>query len=297
MNIERLDGFTLWGGNNSYNPSTETLTINRPYGLYSNITVSMFAICILKTMNYDVRDIRFYLNEYENDYNFYPDLFIPKNKNEEVISAQDANFIVSNFQPTNYGLSNSFHRYDKHLLEQAIPVLYKIYKHYFDSESLIQDLSSSIINKYDIDLDNDIFIWARKSDKIHESHIPDAVNYLEKIKNISYKSILLQTDDPTVITDFGNLHLNNLVILNELPYTDNIYNGFHNHLSSISSDMFSSKYQMSKIDYLRKFLALTNIASKCKYFVCYPGNMITIVPIIKQTFNHCILFLNKENIV
>ena len=144
----------------------------------------------------------------------------------------------------------------------------------------------------------DIFIWARKTDKPNECSVPEPYSYIKAIEKYrtNDSKIFIQTDDLSVSNSFLNMNINNLIILNELPICDSNI-GFHNRLCDVSDIDFELKHSISKIDYLAKFLALTNIASKCQYFVCYPGNMITMITIIKNTFNNSILFLNKDEYI
>ena len=304
--IESLDNFSLWGGDNSFDISSETLTINRVYGLYSNITVTIYGICMLKSMGYDVKKIKFYLSEYENNHDFYNDFFITKDISGEIISTDEANAVLRDLVPTTYGLSSKNNRQPQEKdIANNIHALYKIYHYFFEHNNIIATEIDDIIKNNNISLDNTAFIWARKTDKPHENQVPYASSYMRELnKYTDFNTILLQTDDTSVVSEFMELQDSRIKYLKEIPYSnssdlvlDKYTRGFHNNLNSVSIDSFTNSYGMSKIEYLRKFLALTYIASKSQYLVCYPGNGTTIIPILRQGFNNCILFFNNTTII
>lgn len=296
--IDSLHDFSLWGGNNSYSPETEKLIINRPYWLYSNIIITLYAICKLKTFKYNVKSIELYLNEYMHNYNFYPDLFLHKETNEEIITIEEAISVIEDLHPSIYGFGSDMKSFDKQKLQKNIRTLIKIYNHYFTNNSSIQNHIDDIIKKHSIQLDSTVFIWARRTDKSQETDLPDAPDYIRETQNYkNIKKILIQTDDSSFVNEFKELNNHLIEFINELPYSKTSSRGFHNHLSSICNDYFQQTHGISKIDYLKKFLAITYIASRSKYFISYPGNMITIVPIIRQNFDNCKLFLNKNEII
>jgi hypothetical protein len=293
--IESLD---LWGGSGSYNTETETLTINRLYGFYSNIIITLYGICKLKSQRYNVKKIELYLNEYIQNYDFYHDLFLYKEMTDEIISIEEALSVIDNIAPSVYGFGSNIRTFDKEKLEKYIKILIKIYNHYFTNNINVQNYIDNIIKKYSIELDNTVFIWARRTDKYIETELPDASDYInEAHKCNDIKKILVQTDDLSLVDEFKSINDHLIQFLNELPYSQSNDKGFHNHLSSICNNDFENTHGMSKINYLQKFLATTNIASKSKYFISYPGNMMTIVPIMRQNFDNCKLFLNKKDIV
>ena len=295
--IDNINDFSLWGGNNSYDIASETLTINRQYGLYSNIIISLFGVCMLKQTSYRVSNIRLCLNEYEHNYDFYNDFFQTQ-QNSFDISEEEANLVVNNLHPTNYGLSDPSHRFNKQKLEELLPILIKLYNKFYTINNDTACEIENIVNAYNIDYSTSAFVWARKTDKVIESNIPNTIDYIRQLDNTDVKKIYFQTDDTSVLEEITAIKTTDdrIVVLNELPISNDVNKGFHNYLYSISNTDFTNQHNMSKRNYLRKFLAITNIASKCNYFVSYPGNMLTIVPLMRQSFNNCILFIDNQNI-
>jgi hypothetical protein len=85
-------------------------------------------------------------------------------------------------------------------------------------------------------------------------------------------------------------------MINELPFSDDS-KGFHVNLNSVSDDIFYNKYKMTKVKYLQKLLSLVIIASKCKHVIIYPGNLATVIPIIRGNFDNVYSFFDTENLI
>jgi hypothetical protein len=293
-NIIPLD---LWGGEQTFTVATSTYKINRSYGLFSNITVSLFGICKIKTLGYDVKNINLFLNEYTSDYDFYNDLFIKKeDMTEELITADEANDFINQVHPTNMGLSRGWGSFRISDLNNVLPTISKIYNYFY---TVNRDVLHKIKKLEEVvkEQSTSAFVWARKTDKTGENSVPSAEKYLQEInKHTDIKNIYVQTDDPTVIEEFTKISDDRIVILNMLPISTN-QSGFHYQLRDVSNDEFYEKYNTTKIEYLQNMLAMTYTAANCKLYVGYPGNLTSILPIIKNSFDGCILFLNSEQLV
>jgi len=295
-NIIPLD---LWGGNLSFDIDRSTFILNRQYGLFSNITVGMFGVCKIKSLGYNVQNIDFYLAEYDNNYNFYNDLFIKKDisSNNELLTLSEAEFFMNTVHPTSHGLSRGWNIFYKEDLEKVMSILQKLYYHYFESNNAIMGIKDFIKNINYMQSHNTAFIWARKTDKFNETQLPSADRYLSEINNYSnIQNIYLQTDDPTVVSDFQQINDNRIKYLNSIPMSSNS-SGFHERLYMISNEEFMNKYQISKIQYLQQILAMVSLAAESEYFVGYPGNLTTIIPMIKGSFNNCLLFKDDRNLI
>lgn len=299
MTLEPLNNFSLWGGNNSYDPITETLTINRSYGLFSNITITIWCIAKLKTMGYNVKKLNLYLLEYIRDHNCYSDLFL-QIADASNLSKIEADGLVSAIQASPYGLTMGWGDFTKDEIDKNREVLNKIYLMFFNPNNTVNKYYNNIIDKYQILFKKTAFIWARKTDKTSETKIPSAINYYNALNKLcSYnntviENILIQTDDNSVIDDFINIPDNRIGILNYIPTSLN-NRGFHEQLYAKNDNEFQQTFNCSKIEYLQKILAMVIVASRCEYFVCYPGNLTTIVPLIRGNSERCILFKDSES--
>lgn len=300
MTLEPLNNFSLWGGNNSYDPVTETLIINRAYGLFSNITISIWCIAKLKTMGYDIKKLNLYLLEYILNYDCYNDLFIQIGDTSN-LSRTEADKLISTIQASPYGLTNGWGDFAKEEIDKNREALNKIYVSFFTPNNIVNKYYNEIIDKYQIPFKKTAFIWARKTDKTSETKIPPSINYYNALNksclhNNIIENILIQTDDNSVIDDFMNISDSRIRILNYIPTSLN-NRGFHEQLYAKDDKEFQQTFNCSKIEYLQKILAMVIVASKCEYFVCYPGNLTTMVPLIRGHSERCILFKDSESFV
>jgi len=287
--IIKLD---LWGGNQTYDMETETYSINRDCGLFSNITIAMYGVLKLHYQGLSVKHIKLMLNEYiDETTDIYSSLFI---KNLDVLnlnaySNEEICHSLRYGEPNPLGLG----REKSHIV---LSLYNNICNTYFQYNN-ISDLVNNIVAKYSINYENTVFIWARKTDKTHELAMP----MLETYNNILWKNnlldhtILLQTDDSSIVEMATNQY-KHIKVLYEMPFSQG-NKGFHNHLSHILDETFVNTHGYDKMTYLKKMLAMTVVASRCKHFVCYPGNLTTFIPILKNTFDNCFCFKNSKELL
>lgn len=283
----------LWGGVHYLDTNTLIYYLNRPYGLFSNLTVCMYGIVKYILMGYTPSHIVLKLSEYKSNYDFYPDLF-QANENYNIdfsnISEKEFEDFLKYCEPNFLGLGRKKD-------DVNFNILFQIKEKYFSISAKVQNILDDMIQKHNICVDNTIFIWARKCDKVYEVEIPEINDYLNVIKNnelFGYK-IIIQTDDASVLESFTNTNIN-FTTLNELPYSTS-KNGFHNNLNIIDDSHFESSFNLTKIEYLQKLLALAYLASKCKYTITYPGCLTTYIPILKNNFINSFNFKNKNELL
>lgn len=288
-NLMKLD---LWGGNQTYDIETETYSINRDCGLFSNITIAMYGILKLYEQGLSVKHIKLMLNEYIDETTDLYNVLFTKNLNTLNLDAYSNTQIHHSLrygEPNPLGLG----REKSHII---LSLYNNIYNTYFQYNN-VSDLVNNIVSKYSIDYENTVFIWARKTDKTYELVLPmlETYNNILLKNNLLDHTILLQTDDSSIV-DMASNQYKHIKVLYEMPFSQG-NKGFHNHLSHILDETFINIYGYDKITYLKKMLAMTVIASKCKYYISYPGNLTTFVPILKNTFNNCFCFKNREELL
>ena len=142
-----------------------------------------------------------------------------------------------------------------------------------------------------------IFIWARGTDKISESKLPDTKNYLDVLSTIdtNNKKIVIQTDDVSVLKGFEKSGLR-FYRLKDIPFSINPSTPFHINLNNMSEDTFFRNYKLSKVDYLRQMLALSLIGKNAYKTILYPGNPSTYIPLLKGSLEDCLLFKDNLNL-
>jgi hypothetical protein len=174
----------------------------------------------------------------------------------------------------------------------------KILDKYFTFSDETEIIYQKMIKNHNIDFNNTVFIWARKTDKVVEDHgVPSLDDYMNVIKNnnIPSNNIILQTDDLSVLEEFKKTELS-FKSLDEIPYSRN-NDGFHIGLSNITNEEFISIYGIDKVTYLRRMICLVKIASKSKYSITYPGNLATVIPIFRGNWDNQFSFKNKKELI
>ena len=287
-NLVKLD---LWGGTHEYNKLDNTYYLNRHAGLFSNLCVCSYGILTYVNMGLTPENISLKLTEYDDTLNFYTELFKLNNEKFDLsdISDEVLQRTLRYQEPSHLGLGREKHHINFDIISRVI-------KKYFSLSDNTKKVYDSILEKYNIDFENTIFIWARKTDKVVENQVPSVDTYLKIIydNNLENKKIILQTDDITVFNEFkSKISIN---ILDELPFSDDL-NGFHVKLNLVSDTTFYTKYNMSKVEYLQRFLSLVIIASKCQHVILYPGNLSMVVPMIRGNFDNVYSFFDNENLI
>ncbi len=288
QNLVKLD---LWGGTHEYNKLDNTYYLKRHAGLFSNLCVCSYGILKYINIGLTPENISLTLTEYDDTLDFYTELF--KSNNEKLdlsdISQYDLQHTLRYQEPSHLGLG----REKSHI---NFEITNRIIKKYFLLSDSTRNIYNGILKKYNIDFDNTVFIWARKTDKIVETHVPPVDSYLKILyeNKLENKKIILQTDDITVFDEFKNKITFN--ILDELPFSDDS-KGFHVKLNEVSDTTFYDKYNMSKVEYLQRLISLVIIASKCKYAIIYPGNLAMVVPMIRGNFHNIFSFFDNQRLI
>lgn len=287
----------LWGGNQTYNNVTKTYRIERDCGIFSNLSVCIFGIFLLETENYKVENIEIIMREYFFDLDMY-DILFEKNDlqiNFDDIPKEELLFFKEHCYPTMCGLGlKGWDRVQSTIQNFNLKITNKIISKFFNpKQSVIEMYEKMKLQKNIVDGEY-VFIWARKTDKVEESKVPDALAYYNELieNNLLDYRVFVQTDDPEVIKEFKDIDFN-FEFFDDIPVTDRY--SFHRWISHIDDTTFIEKYGLSKIDYVLKMYCVVLFASKSKMSLIYPGNPTTFVPIVKNTFDGFILFRDDKN--
>jgi hypothetical protein len=282
----------LWGGLHNYNLDNKTYSVKRLYGLYSNITVSLYGIAKLSFMGYEVKELSLILEEYDVYKNFYNSLFKKQDSplNFENITQEEKDFFLRYCEPNKLGIG-------RERKDLNFNILSKFYQKFYQPSDDCVLKKEKIIKDKNLNLNETIFVWARKTDKVYETSIPTIDTYLKLLKtfDLSGKKIVIQTDDYSVLEEFKKTDLD-FTTLDVLPYSYT-NDSFHSNLHSVTDENFYKKYKQTKEEYLQYLLALVLIMSECKFSVSYPGNLTTVVPIIKGSFEGHFGFIDDNTLI
>jgi hypothetical protein len=260
------------------------------YSIGSNMMVAIHGLAKIIAKGHKPRRVVFKLAEYVSDTNCFPFFF---DVVEKPISQQEASNILAQLYPTCHGLSKDWAQFDKTLISNNMRALNAL-AYYFTPNWSVRDQMLRIYHNNNMKFDNATFIWARGTDKAKELLLPKTHEYLAMaIKAAPNHQIYIQTDDRTLAEQFSKM--TNTIVLDELPTADE--HGFHNNLYQISDKEFILRYKYTKIEYITRFLALLYLATQCKCFISYPGNLTTLVPILRGSFDNCFLFKNEHEVI
>lgn len=271
-----------------YDETTGIYRLNRIYGICSNIMVAIHGIAKTISMGYSPKQIELILAEYITSANLHPLFFTVVHRK---VDKKMASAVCDDLYPSTFGLSKGWEHFDKNLIQRHMPTLQAL-MHYFSPSWVVKDQMLKYFSLLNIDFQKTTFIWARGTDKSKEAELPSVSDYVHlALRNSPTNRTLVQTDDAKMANEFRN-H-SSVSLLNELPFCST---GFHNSMDKKSDIEFIKDNKMTKIEYVSRFLALMYIAAQAKIFIGYPGNMTSMIPILRGTFEGCFLFKNSREL-
>lgn len=273
----------------SYIPDTQTYRLVRDSGLYANLCFAIYEIVRYTTQGEKIRNVELFLYEYENDRNFYPDLFINKGSNFSLdhISEEEKNNFLKDCKPSHFGLGQDFGKINFKITNAVIDSFFR------PNDTIIRYYEMLKRNN-NIDVNNTMFLWARRTDKVFESTIPKTETYLDVIKK-NFRpgmTLLLQTDDLFVLEDFKKRRVK-FRTLREIPISQSS-KSFHTGLSTVSEENFKKVFGIDKKTHLIQILCLSLFGKDCSCSIIYPGNPTTYIPLTKGSFREIYLFKPKK---
>lgn len=288
----------LWGGSHIYYKKTKSYIISRDCGFFSNVTVTMFGIFLLKINGYEINDLKLTMTDYSFE-DIYPQYFI---KNEDYnltfddLTEKDLMDFLVYSHPSKFGLGypkpSHMDFYDRSL---NLEITNRLIKKYFTPNSEVFNYYKSLCLKKGITNDDYVFIWARRTDKIEENSIPNAEQYYNVLKsnNLLTERIFVQTDDQTMFNEFKELDMS-FEYFDEIPFAKGYC--FHRLISKTPDDEFFNDYKINKKEYNMQIISIVLLALNAKKCLIYPGCGSTVVPMYKNTYNNCFLFSDDQNL-
>jgi hypothetical protein len=288
----------LWGGSQIYEKKTKKYIIVRSCGLFSNLTVTLYGVFLLTTSGYEVDDIEITMTDYFMDKNVYPLIFEKKliELNFNDFNKDELDFFFENCLPSSCGLGLNHWTTSQSTKENFnLNITKKIINKFFTFNQNVYNSYYKMLQNKGIKENEYVFVWARKTDKVEETQIPEAITYYEYLKNNNLigEKIFIQTDDSTVFNDFKNLNFE-FDYFEEIPFAKSY--SFHRNVSQLDDSLFFEMYNITKEEYIIKMCCVVLLAINAKKTLIYPGNPTTVVPMYKNTFEDCVLFKNNLEI-
>jgi hypothetical protein len=294
-NILNLD---LWGGSQVYYKDTESFVITRDCGFFSNVTVAMFGIFILSINGHKIKNFKLTMTDYSYD-DIYPHFFTQNDEydlNFSDLSEEVIHYFYHNSYPSKFGLgfpkSNFIGEY-KDVLN--LDITDRIIKKFFTPNKMVNVYFDKMFTNKNLKKDDYVFIWARRTDKIEENSIPNALKYYDLLKEeiLLNDRIIIQTDDKTMIDEFNDLNFS-FEYFDEIPFAKGY--SFHRLISKTPDEEFFNNFNIDKNEYMTQIICIVLLALNAKKCLIYPGCGATVVPIYKNTYNNCFLFQNDTNL-
>lgn len=300
INYENEDeiSFDLWGGEQIYQKKNKKYRIERSCGIFSNVTVAIYGIYLIYMLGYEIEKIEIIMKDYFYEIDAYQIIFETNNEILKFDSFKDYDliFFLENCLPSNVGLGlANWTTKESTKFNFNLEITDIILNKFFIPNKNVLNLYKEMVYKKNIEDNDYVFIWARKTDKIEEISIPEVstyINILEK-NNFLNKKIILQTDDFSVFEEFKNSGIK-FEIFEEIPFAKGY--SFHRDISKTNDLDFYNTYKISKENYFIQMLCVLLLAKNAKNSIIYPGNPTTLVPMYKRTFEGCFLFKNKTEL-
>jgi hypothetical protein len=276
----------------AYDSDTKTYHTIRDAGLYANLCWIVRKVCLLEMWGYKVENINFILHEYIPRVSAYNFLFF---KSEIQTSLEN----LSDDEKLNFynQSESSYVGFGNDLRQLNFQITNPIISKFFNPSKEVMTWYNRFISQIGGNVNDIIFIWARRTDKVSESKLPDVKNYLDVLSTIdtNNKKIVVQTDDISVLKNFEKNGLK-FYTFKEIPLPKIPHTPFHINLNGMSEEMFLKNYRINKVDYLRQMLALSIVGKNAYKTILYPGNPSTYIPLLKGTLQDCLLFKDDLNL-
>jgi hypothetical protein len=190
---------------------------------------------------------------------------------------EDNNYLIDYTKSIEYDWDNQFKEYKNLNIDELSPFISK----YFSPSDKILTIQNYLINKYSIEPDKICAVYYRGTDKFQETQIDDYDSYINKMREVTGLTYLVQSDDQSFIDKVLET-FNNVIIIKE-NITSYTKKGVHNEHNG-DANYFMIHY----------FLATVLIMAKCKYLICSSSNCSVWTVYYRGNSHNVIQNLNKR---
>lgn len=259
----------------------------RGYGLCANFFVLMWELIDLKAHNLVPTSITSQLQMYQN-YDWYSNAFTIDTKylqEWKEIDSKEIYQLRSSMAKSTYGLGQN-----KNNILQYKKYFDLIFKAYFNFNLTVLNRVDYIVKNQNIDINNTRFIWWRKGNKPTEvNDYPGYANVKEHVNDDLTN--ILQTDDKSVLEEFSQLK--NIKLLDVLPVFETSTN-IDIEVQHNSPQQYQEKYNKDYFNNILDIFVLIIIASKCKKFIGYPGQISQAICMLRGDFEKDSFFFKNN---
>jgi hypothetical protein len=184
---------------------------------------------------------------------------------------------------TNETMEQQFSDYKKLNYNQIKPFMDK----YFTPTQEIHNIINEIEKKYNINYENTCVVFHRGNLKYIETNLPSYNDYITKINEIKEKNpgikFLFQSDEFEFLNIMNSKYPNNIILNDYIRYIQK---------GNIEVDRIDQK---NNFEFSKKYLAITNIMSKCKHIICGSGNCSLWIVLYRGNAENLHQYLNPLN--
>jgi len=284
-----------WYTINNNNNSLEVEIFNKTNGgIFSTTTIilksimAIFAliekepdVLITKTMYFKYNYLENHDNYLKSDNDIY-NIFFKINKELKI-----EDYIIVNLKGENIINDEQFINYKNINYRLQIPFIKKYFEPSDEIKNIIYNIEKNYINKYNYE--NICVLFYRGNDKNRETNICSYEDIILKAKEIMKLNpniiFLLQSDELEFIKKLS------------IEFSNSFY--FDENLSKpINKDLLTNNVNIlpkfERFEYGKKYIAITQVMSKCKYVVCTSGNCSIWIAYYRGNANNIFQYLNNE---
>jgi len=157
---------------------------------------------------------------------------------------------------------------------------------YFSPTAEVDSIATYLAQKYEIDFLNTLAIVYRGTDKYRDTGLGSFSEYVDRAKVFleidPNLRVLVQTDQKQFL-EYCKREIPNVFYFAELPMTTT--DTVMHHVVPIDS----------KIDWAKRFLAVTTLLSKCRYVVTHSGNVGRWICLYRKNANGVVQYLRPKD--
>ena len=154
---------------------------------------------------------------------------------------------------------------------------------FFSPTPSLLSLTNELVSKYQVDFENTCVLFLRGNDKNRECKTPSYDLYKKEATTILRENpsiqFLIQSDEKEFIDEMSKTFPNNIVFRDEIRIiSKDIHRTVDNNGNTPSENNF----------YVKNFIAIVLVMSRCRYVVCNTGNISLWVVLFRKSTQNVI---------
>lgn len=176
----------------------------------------------------------------------------------------------------------------KNFVDLQFKQLTPLVKKYFTPAKPIQEFENHIIEEFEIDHDNTCVLLYRGNDKAMEQTLVSYDDFLKPVEKIIEDNknikLLIQSDETEFIEE----------VTNRYPDRSYYLKNWIRHIKRCRDTVDFASTE-NRIQYIKYYLSITNLMSKCKHIICQSGNCSVWVALYRGNTNNIHQFQHTKS--